>query len=112
MGDGDAKGVLGHGGVSGATSSTLGGSRKTPGSGRKKGTPNKATAMGREFAQQILESPAYRAQLKKKADQGRLNPLIEQMLWHYAHGKPAEKVDVTVRGHASLVLASMKGEPT
>ena len=62
--------------------------------------------MGREFAQQILESPSYRAKLKAKANTGKLDPITQQMLWHYAYGKPAETVNVTTQTYAEMVLAS------
>lgn len=49
----------------------------------------------RELAQNILTSPKYIATLKARADEGRLAPAVEQMLWHYAGGKPPDKLEVT-----------------
>lgn len=66
-----------------------------PGPGRPKGRLNKQTEQAREFARGILASPQYRASLKARADEGRLAPAVETLLWHYAHGKPPDKVEVT-----------------
>lgn len=63
--------------------------------GRQKGTPNKITAEAREIAQGIINRPAYRAKLVQQADNGRLNPTVESMLWHYAFGKPKEGTDLS-----------------
>ena len=63
--------------------------------GRQKGTPNKHTVQGREFAQKVVTDPAYLASVEARAKAGKLPPGIESMLWYYAHGKPRETVDIT-----------------
>jgi hypothetical protein len=65
--------------------------RRTPGSGRKKGTKNKVRHEARDAARRILEDPAYVASLQARAQAGQLGPM-EPVLWHYAHGKPKDTV--------------------
>lgn len=65
--------------------------------GRKKGTPNKATVEGREFARSIVDDAAYRERLRARMLSGEANPAIEQLVWHYAYGKPTESLDVNVK---------------
>lgn len=65
------------------------------GPGRPKGRADDRVLAARELAQNILTSPAYIATLKARADEGRLAPAVEQMLWHYAGGKPPDKLEVT-----------------
>ena len=63
--------------------------------GRKKGTPNRATQEVRELAQEFLSDPAYRQNLMRRCQQGKLAPAVEVMLWQYGYGKPADKLEVT-----------------
>src|SRR5688572_16922403 len=63
--------------------------------GRARGTPNRATVEGREFAMLLVNDPVYRANLRERLVAGRLPPGIEVMLWYYAHGKPRETVELT-----------------
>jgi len=62
--------------------------------GRKRGTSNKATPEIKEFARSLLESPNYRASLKKRVICGKA-PKIEELLYHYAYGRPVERTDIT-----------------
>jgi hypothetical protein len=64
-----------------------------PWAGRHKGIPNKATREIRELAQRLLSDPAYQAHLKKRLRAGTAGQL-EIVLYYYAYGKPAEKVQV------------------
>lgn len=50
--------------------------------------------MAREFAQNILADADYKAKLLDRAKRGVLHPAIEQMLWHYAYGKPKDVVEL------------------
>ena len=63
--------------------------------GRAKGVPNRTTAEGRALAEQLVSDPIYRANLRERLLAGRVHPCIEQMLWHYAHGKPKEEVELS-----------------
>jgi hypothetical protein len=66
--------------------------RKT--GGRKKGTPNKATADVRALCTQLLTDPAYVANFTERLHAGKLAPHVEALLWHYAYGKPVEHLEV------------------
>ena len=63
------------------------------GPGRKAGVPNKATAEIKAFTQTILESPAYRAALKKRLVSGK-SPQLEVLMHYYAYGKPKDHLHV------------------
>ena len=65
----------------------------SPGPGRKKGVPNKATAEVRAACAAIVDDPTYRRQLIARAQAGTLAPAVECMLWHYAKGKPKDRVE-------------------
>jgi hypothetical protein len=75
----------------------------SPGPGRKKGVPNKATAEVRAACAAIVDDPAYLRQLHARAKAGTLAPAVECMLWHYAKGKPKEQVEHS--GRFELVWA-------
>ncbi len=66
---------------------------KAPGPGRKKGVPNKATAEVRAACVAIVDDAAYRRKLLARARAGTLPPAVECMLWHYAKGKPKDRVE-------------------
>ena len=72
--------------------------------GRPKGTPNKVTAEVREVAQSIVEDPIYREVLKQRLLMGKLAPAMESMLWHYAYGKPKERVELSTTDGLPLTL--------
>lgn len=61
--------------------------------GRKAGTPNKATAEIKDVARSLLEDPVYQAKLKQRLRDGKA-PQIEQLLYHYAYGKPTDNLKV------------------
>ena len=65
------------------------------GPGRPKGRRSDVALAAQELADRILSSPEYIASLEARAKEGRLAPAVEQMLWHYRSGKPADKVEVT-----------------
>lgn len=62
-------------------------------SGRKKGSPNKATAEAKDACAAIVDDSEYRRNLLEAARKRELAPAVETMLWHYAHGKPKEQVE-------------------
>lgn len=70
----------------------LKGQPKVPGSGRKRGTVNKATEQVREMARRIVDDPQYQETLLSRARFGELSPLMERVLWEYAYGRPPEKI--------------------
>lgn len=67
------------------------GNGKPPGSGRKKGSLNKSTIEIRVFAKSILEDKDYQERLRTRITAGRA-PKIEELLYHYAYGKPPDKL--------------------
>ena len=42
----------------------------------------------------LVDNPRYRTTLETRLRAGRLAPAIECMLWHYAKGKPVERVEL------------------
>lgn len=73
-----------------------------PGSGRKKGTPNKATAEIKARAREILEHPEVQATTLEMAIEGRLPPQIWTMLHHYAYGVPRQEHGVDLKGEMQV----------
>ena len=68
------------------------GSHKTPGSGRKRGTPNKVRALSREIARAFVDDPAYRDALRARLLAGEAGAM-EALMWAYAYGRPAVTSD-------------------
>ena len=58
-----------------------------PGPGRPKGLLNKSTVEIKELARQLLTSPTYLRNLKKRLEDGDAGP-IEVQLYYYGYGKP------------------------
>jgi hypothetical protein len=63
--------------------------------GRARGTPNRRTVHGREFAERLCNDAEYLANLEARAKAGRLPPGVEILLWHYAHGRPKEVLELS-----------------
>ena len=78
--------------------------------GRQKGTCNKTTLEVREFARSLLETPTYKASLIARLEAGILSPAVESMLWHYAHGKPRETVELTGADGGPIELTTLSLE--
>jgi hypothetical protein len=71
--------------------------------GRKKGEPNKATAMMRDAAQKFCADPRGRAKMLEQYQRGKLHPILVQMMHHYAYGKPKDTIAVE-GGMVPLIL--------
>jgi hypothetical protein len=71
--------------------------RKPPaaGKGRPKGALNKATVEAREVCAGLVGNPAYLELLRKRLHSGKCAPAVEAMIWHYAHGRPKETLELT-----------------
>jgi len=67
--------------------------------GRPAGTPNCATREARTFCQCLVADPEYRANLERRWREGKLPPVLEQMIWAYAVGKPSG-----LRSHRSWTI--------
>ncbi len=70
------------------------GMKRPAGAGRKPNSLNKKTLEVREFAKNILESPAYKESLKIRIERGK-SPEIEKLLFHYAYGRPPDKIELS-----------------
>jgi hypothetical protein len=66
----------------------------------------RATAEFGKWCREILETPEYRTRIKREADLGILDRNIELALWHYAYGKPIERIELEVTDN----LRSMSDE--
>ena len=60
--------------------------------GRPKGSQNKATVDAKEFCNQLVDNPDYRAALGKRLIEGTAGS-VETLVWHYAKGKPVDRVE-------------------
>jgi hypothetical protein len=69
--------------------------RGNAGKGRPKGSQNKSTGEVRDLARALVNDPEYRRNLDVRLKRGKLAPMVESMLWHYAYGKPKETVEHT-----------------
>lgn len=79
------------------------GDKKPPNSGRKKGTPNTATAEAKAFLTSILTDPAYREQFRERMVKGAAGPM-EVRAWEYVIGKPRETIDLPPMGPLVQVI--------
>jgi hypothetical protein len=64
-----------------------------PGPGRPKGSRNKTKLEISDIARQLLESREYRTSLRRRIIDGK-SPMIEQLLYYYAYGRPLEKIQI------------------
>jgi hypothetical protein len=71
--------------------------------GRPKGVTNKATREIQAFAKDFLESDEYRARLRVRIERGQAMA-IETLLYHYAYGKPKERIEVEGTAPMPLVI--------
>src|SRR6185436_9517883 len=65
-----------------------------PGSGRKRGTPNRVSVELKTLVTQLVTDPNYQAQLRKDFRRRKLLPTIEAMAWNYHLGKPTQPVAI------------------
>lgn len=63
--------------------------------GRQKGAKNKASNGIRKFAAMLLLDRTYRRELRKRLNDHTIDPGIHRMLYHYAYGRPPEKIELT-----------------
>jgi hypothetical protein len=64
----------------------------------------------RVFALRVVRDPLYREKLLIFARARRLHPLIEQMLWHYAYGKPPDRIELGRIGDSAQLETLSKEE--
>lgn len=68
---------------------------RVPGSGRKKGTPNRQVVAARELVSQMINSAEYQYRLRRDFTRRHLHPSIEALMWAYHLGKPKESIEVS-----------------
>jgi ribosomal protein L19E len=66
------------------------------GAGRKPGSRNKRSEEVEEWARSVLEDSAVRKHMVAQLKQGTLPPQTVTMLFHYAYGKPVERIINTI----------------
>ena len=66
------------------------------GMGRPKGSKNKTSVEIQTFARNMVEDKAYVANLRKRLRAGAA-PHMEPLLFYYAYGKPAERIQIINR---------------
>ena len=75
--------------------------------GRPKGSPNRATIEVREASRRMVEDRDYRKNLRHRLLKGQA-PHMESLLWHYAYGKPAERLEGTLRLPLSIIHRTLR----
>ena len=63
--------------------------------GRPKGVPNKATRDVAAICRAMVEDPEYLKYLTHRIYTGQAPPGIEALVWHYAYGKPKERMEIS-----------------
>lgn len=76
--------------------------RKT--GGRAKGSRNKSKTDVAVVARALVDDAVYREMFKVRLHGGTLPPGVEQMLWHYAYGKPAEHLHLGGEGGGPVLI--------
>jgi len=71
------------------------GTPKTPGSGRKKGTPNRKTLELRELMALLVNDVDYQYRFRQDFIKRRLHPSTELTVWTFILGKPTTTVEMT-----------------
>lgn len=71
------------------------GEPRTPGSGRKKGTPNRVIVAARQLCTDLVNSAEYQHRLRRDFTRRHVHPSIEALIWAYAEGKPKESLQVS-----------------
>jgi hypothetical protein len=61
--------------------------------GRPKGSRNKTSLEIAAVARELVESPEYKASLKKRLIEGKA-PHMEPVLFYYAYGKPVDRIQL------------------
>lgn len=73
------------------------GAPRTPGSGRKKGTPNRRTTELRALMASLVNDIDYQYRLREDFRRRRIHPSTEATVWAYAVGRPTEKVEMAAQ---------------
>jgi len=84
--------------------------QRVAGSGRKKGSQNKRTQAIEAYAKSIVEDPAVQGVLLQQARQGTLPAPVLQMLFHYAYGRPVERIEQSGPGGGPIPYQDLTPE--
>ena len=71
------------------------GQPKTPGSGRRRGTPNRKTVELRALMGVLAGDVEYQHRLREDFRRRRIHPTVETLVWSHVIGKPAERVQLS-----------------
>lgn len=71
------------------------GAPRTPGSGRRRGTPNRRTVAMRELMMSLCNDVDYQYRLRSDFRRRRVHPSIEALAWAHVIGKPTERVQLS-----------------
>jgi hypothetical protein len=78
-----------------------------PRAGRPLGCKNKASAEIKLFAAELLDDPDYMIALLKAWKRRKVHNSIEQMFYHYRHGRPVQAIDMRVDFDPGKLLADL-----
>jgi len=85
------------------------GEPRPPNSGRKKGSRNKATLEIKAACRALLEDPEYLASRRERILAGDA-PHLESLLYGYAYGKPASRLELSHEFDSDLTITIDDGE--
>ena len=71
------------------------GTPRTPGSGRKRGTPNRKTVELRALMGVLAGDVDYQYRLREDFRRRRVHPTVETLVWSHVIGKPTERVQLS-----------------
>jgi hypothetical protein len=71
------------------------GTPRTPGSGRRRGTPNRKTVEMRALMTGLVHDVDYQCRLRQDFRRRRIHPTIEALVWAHTVGKPTERVQLS-----------------
>ena len=71
---------------------------------RPVGSKNRArkNSLAQERAREILEGSEYQDYFERRLQDDSLAPGVETMLWHYAYGKPTDRLEINDQREATL----------
>jgi hypothetical protein len=71
------------------------GTPRTPGSGRRRGSPNRRTVQMRELMTALCDDVEYQYKLREDFKRRRVHPAVETLVWAHVVGKPTERVQLS-----------------
>ena len=71
------------------------GAPRTPGSGRRRGTPNRKTVELRALMGVLAGDVDYQYRLREDFRRRRVHPAVETLVWSHVIGKPTERVQLS-----------------